>query len=129
MNNIENLKISGAEHIIKAIKYFNDFRKKAHGSSLDPSWKIPLDEFKTQYLLIENISKPLKLHIVFAHMEDYINIYCKPKGLGIFSKQTRESIHHQFLPIYMKYAMKNIYANSYGEKLLKAVVELNSINL
>ena len=55
--------------------------------------------------------------------------YGKEEGLGFFSKQTGESIHQKFKPIFQRYKIKNTDSEKYGSHLLDAVVAFSSFNI
>ena len=93
------------------------------------SWKQALKDFQDAYLLIPHISLPSKVHIVFAHLDEFIEKYGDTKGLGFYSEQTGESVHKRFQDIFDKYKLKNIYADTYGKHLFKAVVEFSSVRI
>ena len=111
---------------IEAIRNFNTLRKKAFGQQLESGWKIALDKFNISYKNIPNITKPLKVHILLAHLQEFIEKYGKNKGLGFYSEQTGEAVHQKFEKIFGKYFIKNIISEQYGKHLHKAVVEFSS---
>ena len=117
------------EHHIQSIKEFNTLRKKAFGAQLKPGWKISLEKFDISYRKIPNITKPLKVHIILAHLSEFIEQYGENKGLGLFSEQTGEAVHQNFDIFFAKYCIKTIYADQYGQHLHKAVVEFSSSHI
>lgn len=127
--------ISICEHLkkkkttIDALRKFNTLRKQLFGNELGMSWKEALKDFQDAYLLIPHISLPSKVHIVFAHLDEFIEKYGDTKGLGFYSEQTGESVHKRFQDIFDKYKLKNIYADTYGKHLFKAVVEFSSVRI
>ena len=99
------------------------------GTQLEAGWKKSLKDFEYAYQKIPNITKPLKVHILIAHLCEFIEKYGKNKGLGFYSEQTGEAIHQKFDTIFAKYCIKNIYSEQYGQNLHKAVVEVSSSHL
>ena len=95
-------------------------------TQLETGWKKSLKEFSYSYQIIPNITKPLKVHILTAHLCEFIEIYGNNKGLGFYSEQTGEAAHQKFEKIFAKYCIKNIYSQKYGQNLRKAVVEFSS---
>ena len=121
--------LPGVENHISAIKAFNDVRNDIFGTELKSGWKDSLENFCKSYKRIINISKPLKIHILSSHVEDFINKYSNGKGLGFYSEQTGESIHAKFEPCFNKYKIKNKDSPQYGERLKNAVVEFSSMHV
>ena len=99
------------------------------GTKLEAEWKKSLNDFAYAYQKIPNITKPLKIHILIAHLCEFIETYGNNKGLGFYSEQTGEAIHHKFETIFAIYCIKNIYSEQYGQNLRKAVVEVSSSHL
>ena len=107
----------------------DNVRKKVFGTKLEAGWKEAIRDFPYAYKQIPNITKPLKIHIVIAHVCDFIEKFGNGRGLGFYSEQTGEALHQKFETIFSKYRIKNIYSEIYGQKLYKAVVEFSSIHL
>ena len=97
------------------------------GTKLEAEWKKSLNDFAYAYQKI--ITKTLKIHILIAHLCEFIETYGNNKGLGFYSEQTGEAIHHKFETIFAKYCIKNIYSEQYAQNLRKAVVEVSSSHL
>ena len=121
--------LPGTRWHIDALKKFNNLRKQLFGTELGVTWEKSLREFKVAYTNIPNITKPLKVHVLFAHCKEFIERYGKGKGLGFFSEQTAESIHQKFEPIFQRYKIKNTDSKKYGFRLLDAVVAFSSFNI
>ena len=84
-----------------------------------------MNKFSHAYQNIPNINSPLKVHVLLAHLCEFIEKYSNGKGLGFYSKQTGEAIHQKFEPVLNKYQIKNIFSEQYGQRLLKAVIEFS----
>ena len=67
-----------------------------------------------------------KVHDVFYHVE-----FCdwKKMGLGPWSEQTSESLHHKFTKCWEKYKVWDTDHPQYGSKLLQAVQMFNGLNM
>ena len=124
---LSNLK--GIERHIKALQILNNLRKQMFGTTLIQGWKTSLIEFNKVYQNIPNITKPVKLHILLSHCDEFLNLYGLGKGLGFFSEQTGEAVHYKFETIFRKYKIKNIHSETYGQRLRKAVVEFSSTHI
>ena len=64
-----------------------------YGFGLHPSYKLNISNFKREFLKL-NISVTPKVHVVFHHVEEFCSL--KGMGLGPWSEQTSESLHHEF---------------------------------
>lgn len=71
------------------------------------------------------VSVTLKVHVLLNHVLDALS-YLNGTGLGIWSEQAGESVHHDFLQHWNRYLLNNIDDERYGERLCKAVVEYSS---
>ena len=103
--------------------------KKVFGNKLEAGWNKAIMDFSYDYKPILNITKPLKIHIVIAHVCDFIENFGNGRGLGFYSEQTGLALHKKFESIFSEYRIKYIYSEIYGQKLYNAVVEFRSIHL
>ena len=69
------------------------------------------------YEKVSNITKPLKVHILVAHLAEFIENYGNNKGLGFYSEQTGKAVHQVFETIFAKSGFKNISSEQYGHNL------------
>ena len=60
----------------------DNVRKKVFGTKLEAGWKEAIRDFPYAYKQIPNITKPLKVHIVIAHVCDFIEKFGNGRGLG-----------------------------------------------
>ena len=79
--------------MIKAIETFNRVVKHCFSKTLKVGWRLRLRAFKVAYLATE-LSITTKVHIVFSHIKQFI--YRFGVGLGVYSEQAFESVHHDF---------------------------------
>lgn len=114
---------------VNALQKFNILRKSVFGNTVSPDWHESYINFCAFFQEIPNITKPLKVHIVFAHLPFFINNFSKGRDLGYFSEQTGESIHQKFNPICERYKLKNIESEKYGNHLLRSVIDFSSSNI
>ena len=98
--------LTDIEHHLEALKILNNLRKQMFGTTLIQGWKKLLSEFNNIYILIPNITKPVKLHILLSHCDQFLNLYGLGKGLGFFSEQTGEAVHQKFETFFDKYKIK-----------------------
>ena len=68
-----------------------------------------------------------KLHALVYHVGEFCLL--TGRGVGPWSEQTGESIHHDFSKTWEKCKIKDIDHPLYGEQLLKAVIMYNSQHL
>ena len=74
-----------------------------------------------------NISVTPKVHAVMYHVEEFCSL--TEKGLGAWSEQTSESLHHEFKKCWGKFFVKDTDNPAYPERLLSAVRVFNSLNI
>lgn len=79
--------------------------------------------------LIDDLSETLKLHVLTDHVEQCLKFIKNNDGLGDYSEQSGESIHREFLKIWMKYKISDISHESYPKRLLSSVIEFSSLNI
>ena len=108
------------------LSYFNDVVSSCYGFELHPSYKSNISNFKREFLKL-NISVTPKVHAVFHHVEEFCML--KGMGLGPWSEQTSESLHHELTKCWEKYLVKDTDHPLYGAKLLQAVQMFTSLNL
>ena len=114
------------EQYVNTFSFFNDVVSSCYGLELHPTYKANIAKFKKEFLKLK-ISITPKIHAVFYHVEEFCAL--KGMGLGPWSEQTSESLHHEFTKCWENYIIKDIDHPSYGQKLLQAVRMFNSLNL
>ena len=87
---------------------------------------MEMEKFEKIYMKL-NVRVTPKIHAVFHHVEEFCT--CKGRGLGPWSEQTSESLHHEFNECWNKYIIKDEESEKYGDRLLKAVNMFNNLNL
>ncbi|CAH1104321.1 unnamed protein product [Psylliodes chrysocephalus] len=75
------------------------------------------------------VSITLKLHVILTHLKGSLEFLNANTGLGLWSEQAGESVHHEFLKYWDRYKINAIDAPSYGEKLRRAVAEFSSLHI
>ena len=68
-----------------------------------------------------------KVNAVIFHVAEFCTM--TGRGLGPWSEQTGESVHHDFKEMWQRYKVKNIDLPTYGDNLLEAVSVYNSQHL
>lgn len=77
------------------------------------------------------MNETLKVHVLLDHLVQSLLFLGRPDGLGIWTEQAGESVHHFFLKTWDKYRV-NCMTDAegsfvtYAERLMKAVVEFSS---
>ena len=74
------------------------------------------------------VSETLKIHVALHHIKHSLQ-FLGNSGLGLWSEQSGESIHREFLKYWNSYKMNIIDDPRYGTQLKKAVVEFSSRHL
>ena len=97
-----------------------------YGTELTTDYEHLIDQFKVSYL---NLCIPVtpKVHAVIFHVPEFCTQ--KSMGLGPWSEQTSESIHHDFKLTWINYLIKDLEHPRYGDNLLRALQMYNSQHL
>ena len=109
----------------KTLKYFNDVVVACFGQELDEeTYREKIDIFKNQYRMLD-ISVTPKVHMVFAHISDFLELKDEVSGLGKWTEQAMESAHHEFKS---EWNLKRLDVThpKFGENFYQAVVRFNS---
>ena len=93
------------EKFIKAFKSFNAVVEACYGKDLHPDFERRIAVFAMDYLKL-GISVTPKVHAVFFHVTEFCLM--TGQGLGPWSEQTGESVHHDFKQIWKNYKVNNI---------------------
>ena len=113
---------------IELMKYVDTFQKfnnvvdDCFSNVLKPTFKTSIKEFERSYLML-GISITPKVHTVIKHVEDF----CKKhgKGLGFYSEQAMESVHHDFDVTWESYKVSEDHSE-YKQRLLNSIISYNS---
>ena len=73
------------------------------------------------------ISVTPKVHAVFHHIIEFCEF--SGMGLGAFSEQTSEALHHKFNECWGDFYVKDFDNPSYPDRFLSAVKTFNSLHL
>lgn len=108
---------------VQALRDFRHVVVSCFGMNLKQDYKERISAFAASYSHL-GISTTPKVHIVTAHVADF----CKNanSGLGPFSEQAFESVHHVFQSFWARRLVRDIENPSYSSALLKTVAEFNS---
>ena len=109
-----------------AFQSFNDVVASCYGSQLAENYEDKIERFQQCYMNL-NIPVTPKVHAVFYHVIDF----CKMTGLGLgpWSEQCSESVHHDFKKVWENFKVKDTDHPKYGPKLREAVCMYNSLHL
>ena len=120
------LKKSGCPvQFVNAFTAFSVVVESCYGKDLLPNYKEAISQFQSKYNQL-NISVTPKIHAVFYHIIDFCDR--RHLGLGWWSEQSCESVHHDFKQTWDRYSVS--FTNSrYHEQLLKAVKDYCSKHL
>ena len=78
-----------------------------------------------QTFLSTQVTETLKIHVATAHIENCLD-FLSGAGLGLWSEQTGEAIHTEFLKYWALYRINLISDPRYGKQLLKAGIDFSS---
>ena len=111
---------------VEAFESFNKVVGECFGNHLAPEYEESIQEFASKFKNLK-ISVTPKIHAVIHHVKEFCDI--KGKGLGQYSEQTSESIHHDFNETWKNYFMKDCTREEYAERLLNAVRNYNGLHI
>lgn len=107
---------------------YNDFRLVADAclsNIFDAYFAKYIDNLKKNYLKL-GISVTSKTQCDFERVKEFCEKY--QVGLGLFSKQAFESVHHKCEVVWNKYKVHSNHPE-YAERLLRAVCEFNGLHV
>ena len=107
---------------VEAFRALDRVVHSCFGMDLDPNYNLCVQKFIDSCLALDINITP-KLHAIFHHVPEFCAKF--EKGLGLFSEQSFESLHHNFEQTWNNYKMNNLRHPSYGERLLRAISVFN----
>ena len=117
---------------LKAQKYsvafnaLNEVVGACYGFDLHPDFEGKIKKFTEAYLELK-ISVTPKIHAVMHHVSEFCRL--TGRGLGPWSEQTGEAIHHDFKQRWKRFTIKDTQCENYGKHILQAVSTYNSQHL
>ena len=107
---------------VKALRAFHKVVKSCFSIELHDTFEDDILAFKESYLDLHIAVTP-KVHAVLFHVPEF----CRRRatGLGIFSEQASESVHHQFKKTWEKYKVAMEH-ETHGSQLFRALADFNS---
>lgn len=115
---------------LQCLENFRDTMDSCFGYSLDPYYKDVIGRFKSSFDSLREMfgcSETNKLHIIFNHVEDFIEEVGRP--LGEYSEQELESSHSKFAQIWSRFKVKQLTSEHFPPSYLKAVLTFNSLHI
>ena len=111
----------------KTFRLLDEVVKSCYGNELGSNYHTKINMFTEAYMKL-GISITPKVHAVMFHVQEFCDF--TGMGLGPWSEQTVESLHHEF----KKNCWENFYVKdtdnpAYPEHLLSAVKSFNSLHL
>ena len=130
LNNVDKLEALSppiqCERFIIAFKSFNEVVSSCYGEDLKADYLRKIKIFSNDYMKL-NISVTPKIHAVMYHIAEFCQM--TGRGLGPWSEQAGESVHHDFNETWKRFQVNDIKHHLYGEQLLKAVCMYNGQHL
>ena len=112
----------------RMLKDFNSVRLACFGSELEPGYKIILHQFKETCHVLPKSERiaTTKMHIVWDHLANFIDLN---GPLGPFAEQSFEAIHYEWFQFWKTSYKRDMSDPNYGEQILKAVVDFNTLRI
>ena len=117
---------------VKCLRSLKDLQDAVCKTELDPQNNIKIADFKNEYTKLReepNISITLKVHYIFDHLEDLLDM--TGHGLNTVDDHTVEYMH-QYLNKRMQnshYFVKDLKSDLHGEKKLHLLLHVNGYNV
>ena len=108
--------------LVRCFRSFNVVVSSCFGQDLHPSYKEDIKMFRQDYLDL-NINMTPKVHAVIFHIVEFCERV--DTGLGRFSEQASESVHHNFKTTWQRFKVLDCHPD-YGQRLLRAVNSFNT---
>lgn len=125
LNNVDFLRSIGNLGCLPYVQAFTDLKDVVHncfGIELRPDYTSSLDSFRESYAAL-NISVTPKVHAIWFHVREFCEKH--QEGLGFYSEQAGESLHHEFNERWKKFKVQ-VGHPEHDERLLRTVCEFNS---
>ena len=108
----------------KTMVLFNKVVEACFGQKLYPSYEVAISRFEHFYRRLD-ISVTPKVHCVFVHIKQFLELKGEVTGLGAWSEQAMESAHHEFK---LESQLTKVGPDhpKYDEILFDAVVRFNA---
>lgn len=81
-----------------------------------------------KHFLATGVTESLKIHVATRHIQQCLN-FLDGDGLGLWSEQSGESIHHEWLEVWEKFKMNSMTDERYVGFLKSAVMDFSSRHL
>ena len=120
------------KNFIDGFRVFKELNEAVCGKLLSANYKSVFKNFRETFMFLHTtygLSLTPKLHIIFDHVEEYIDE--SGKSLGFVTDQTVEAAH-QIVDKRFKssgYFVNNVSNPAHGTKLLKGILHVNSYNI
>ena len=118
----------------KTMSLFNNVVNSSFGQLVEEDWEQDIRDFCAAYRALIGISFPPKFHLVEGHLVQFLkrrwsldNSY-EGFGLGYWSEQPFEALHHKFEEHFERYKVGRMHED-YGNRLLDAVLSWNGRRL
>ena len=79
--------------VARTLVKFNKVVEACFGQDLDPSFRTTIKDYEKSYRSL-GISVTPKVHVVFEHVAQFLELKGHKTGLGAWSEQAMESVHH-----------------------------------
>ena len=115
---------------VDTMESLKEVKDSCFGYTLKDDYKVKIQKLKddwTQLNLEFGVPVTNKCHIIFEHLEDFIETQRKP--LGEFSEQVVEAAHQKLDKIWQFYIVKMVETEDHGLAFEKCVNHFNSMNV
>ena len=126
MQESDELKIEGLS-LLESLRCFSKVQDACFGQELKEGFENVIKQFCQVYRSLDNMSITPKIHIVEHHIVDFFReIGDKEHGLGWYSEQGFEAIHHDMKQEWDRVKICDPDHPDFGKRLLDFVVAYNA---
>ena len=121
----DELKDDAINNIVLAFQAAIDVKSACFGQKALPNYQETIKKFGLAYMKL-GISVTPKVHTLLVHVHQFLERQ-DGQGLGVWSEQASESVHHDFSALWINSCYKRDLAHTkYASQLLKCVLTYNS---
>ena len=122
IDHLDSLTSLPQKRFVHALRALSKVVQGCFGMALSLSFSEDIEEFK-QAFCATNLSVTTKVHILCVHVAEFCHQY--KRGLGLYSEQGSESLHHEFAEFWLNYKTRDTNKRM-PERLFAAVCAFNS---
>ena len=125
MKESDQLKVEGLP-LLQSLREFRKVQESCFGQHLQEGYEHHIKEFSKIYKALDNMTITPKVHIVEHHLLDFFREMDTEHGLGWYSEQCFEAMHHDMKEEWERVKIADHNHPDFGAKLFKFVIGYNA---